>query len=88
MSSGQICAEYDTLGLVVGFASKAEGCFSSIPVESVYNMALQRLIEGAKAKNANGLIFVNFQNRFASQSGCGTVSQVFEVFAWGTAIRF
>jgi outer membrane biosynthesis protein TonB len=88
VSSGAICEDYDVIGLVVGFASKSEGCGGSIPVEKVYQSALQRLIESAKAMQANGLIFVDFQNRVASQAGCGSPTQVFEVFAWGTAIRF
>jgi Putative heavy-metal-binding len=88
VSSGPICAEYNVLGLVVGFASKTEGCSGTIAVEGVYQMALQRLIEGARGRGANGLIHVNFQNRVASQAGCGSAKQVFEVFAWGTAIQF
>lgn len=88
VSSGPICAEYNVLGLVVGFASKTEGCSGTIAVEGVYQTALQRLIEGARGRGANGLIHVNFQNRVASQAGCGSAKQVFEVFAWGTAIQF
>lgn len=88
VSSGSICSEYNVLGLVVGFASKTEGCSGSIAVEGVYQTALQRLIEGARGRGANGLIHVNFQNRVASQAGCGSAKQVFEVFAWGTAIQF
>jgi hypothetical protein len=88
VSSGPICAEYNVLGLVVGFASKTEGCSGTIAVEGVYQTALQRLIEGARGRGANGLIHVNFQNRIASQAGCGSAKQVFEVFAWGTAIQF
>jgi uncharacterized Zn finger protein (UPF0148 family) len=88
VSSGPICAEYNVLGLVVGFASKAEGCTGVISVDNVYRTALERLIEGARARDANGLIHVNFQNRVAAQMGCGVTRQVFEVFAWGTAIRF
>jgi hypothetical protein len=88
VSSGAICADYNTLGMVVSFASKADGCGGAISVESVYNTALQLLIQSALARGANGLIFVNFQNRVASQAGCGSSRQVFEVFAWGTAVYF
>jgi len=87
VSSGGICEPYQTLGLVVGFASKSEGCGGKIAIEDTYRAALQRLTESAKAKGGNALIFVNFQNRVASQAGCGQAQQVFEVFAWGTAIR-
>lgn len=88
VSSGAICADYTVLGMVIGFASKSEGCGGDIPVESVYTAALQRLTESARARYANGLIYVNFQNRVASTAGCGNAKQVFEVFAWGTAVRF
>jgi uncharacterized protein YbjQ (UPF0145 family) len=88
VSSGSICTEYNVLGLIVGFASKTEGCSGTIAVEDVYQTALLRLIEGARGRGANGLIHVNFQNRVASQAGCGSAKQVFEVFAWGTAIQF
>ena len=88
ISSGRICEVYETIGLVVGFASKAEGCSGQIDIEPTYRAALQRLVESAKAMKATGLIYVNFQNRVASRAGCGHSKQVFEVFAWGTAIRF
>ena len=87
VSSGSICESYATIGLVIGFASKTEGCSGKIAVEDTYKQALKRLIESAKAKKANGLINVAFQNRVASSAGCGAPNQVFEVFAWGTAIQ-
>jgi hypothetical protein len=89
ISSGRICETYRTLGLVVGFASTTEGCGGKLPIESTYKAALSRLIESAKAMKATGLIYVNFQNRFAAQqAGCVGAKQAFEVFAWGTAIQF
>jgi uncharacterized protein YbjQ (UPF0145 family) len=86
VSSGAICESYRTIGLVVGFASKTEGCGGKIAVEEVYKSALQRLVESAKSRKADALIYVSFQNRVASQAGCGSAQQVFEVFAWGTAV--
>lgn len=81
VSSGSICESYTTIGLVVGFASKTEGCSGKMAVEDTYKQALKRLVESANAKRANGLIHVSFQNRVASTAGCGTPNQVFEVFA-------
>lgn len=88
VSSGPICADYEVLGMVIGFVSQTEGCSGGIPVENVYRSALQRLIESAQAVGANGLMHVNFQNRVANGIGCESNKKVFEVFAWGTAIRF
>jgi uncharacterized protein YbjQ (UPF0145 family) len=87
VSSGAICERYQTIGLVVGFASKTEGCGGKIAIEDTYKAALKRLIESATASKANALLFVSFQNRVASTAGCGGAQQVFEVFAWGTAVR-
>lgn len=87
VSSGAICERYQTIGLVVGFASKSEGCGGKVAVEDTYKAALKRLIESAVATKANGLIYVSFQNRVASSAGCGGAQQVFEVFAWGTAVK-
>lgn len=87
VSSGAVCQQYEVLGLVVGFASASEGCSGGIKVEDTYQMALKRLTESATAKGANGLIFVNFQNRVAINTGCIGPTQAFEVFAWGTAVK-
>lgn len=88
ISSGAVCQQYQVLGLVVGFASVSEGCSGGIKVEDTYQMALKRLTESATAKGADGLIFVNFQNRVAVKAGCIGTAQAFEVFAWGTAVKF
>ena len=86
MSSGAIGEPYRTLGMVIGFASATEGCGGGINGEQVYQTAMKRLQESATAMSANAVIFVSFQNRAASKQGCGGPSQVFEVFAWGTAV--
>lgn len=88
ISSGGVCEQYQVLGLVVGFASVSEGCSSGVNVEGTYQTALRRLTESATAQGADGLIFVNFQNRVAVKPGCTGPSQAFEVFAWGTAVKF
>ncbi len=88
VSSGDAGRPFKVLDLVVGFASKTEGCQGTIKVESVYRKALERLEEGASALDADGLLFVSFQSRVASAQGCGTAKQVFEVFAWGTAVQW
>jgi hypothetical protein len=85
-SSGDANRPFRVIDLVVGFASKSEGCGGVIDVEDVYERALDRLTEGAREMGANGLLFVNFQSRVASSQGCGGPQQVFEVFAWGTAV--
>jgi len=88
VSSGDANRPFKVLGLVVGFASRGQGCQGKVDVEAVYEKALQRLTESAEALEASGLLFVNFQNRVASTQACGTSQQTFEVFAWGTAVRW
>lgn len=88
LSAGDICEQYQTLGMVVGFASKTEGWGGGIKIEDAYATALDRLKDSAQAKGANAVIHINFQNRVGSSSGCGGQSQVLEVFAWGTAVKY
>jgi uncharacterized protein YbjQ (UPF0145 family) len=89
ISSGDAGRPFRAINLVVGFASKMEGCQGHIDIEDVYEQALKRLEEGAKELDANAILFVNFQNRVATGQGCtGPPKQVFEVFAWGTAVRW
>lgn len=88
VSSGDANRPFVALGLVVGFASESEGCSGGINVEGVYEAALKRLTESATARGATGLLFVNFQNRMATAAGCTGPKQAFEVFAWGTAVRW
>lgn len=86
-SSGPISEPHNTIGMVIAFASATEGFSKNISVESTYELALKQLIASAKAKKANGLINVSFQNRISASQGCGGPKQVFEVFAWGTAVE-
>jgi len=74
--------------MVIGFASATEGCSGTIDVVGTYKLALNRLADSAQAKGATGLLFVNFQNRFAAARNCGSNKQAFEVFAWGTAVTW
>jgi len=87
VSSGAVCQQYEVIGLVVGFASVSEGCDGGIKVEETYRIALKRMTESAAAQGADGLIYVNFQNRVAVKAGCAGTAQAFEDFAWGTAIK-
>jgi hypothetical protein len=75
VSSGGICERYEVIGMVVGFASTQEGCSGGIHVEQTYDAALKRLLESANAQGATGLLFVNFQNRFASAAGLSGVNK-------------
>ena len=88
ISSGDANRPFKVLGLVVGYASRTRSLRGKLNPESVYEEALERLTESADEHNADGLLFVNFQSRVASDQGCSGPLQAFEVFAWGTAVRW
>ncbi len=88
ISSGDANRPFKVLGLVTGFASRSEGCGVGVQIEQTYDLAMARLKDSASELGASGLLFVNFQNRVASKQACGGPQQVFEVFAWGTAVRW
>ena len=86
-STGGISDPFDVIQVVIGFASREEGCGGALKVSDVYGEAYKRLVESAAASRADGVIFISFQNRFAASQACSGSKQVFEVFSWGTAIR-
>ena len=88
VSSGDANRPFSVLDMVFGFASSNGGCQAKSSTEDVYEKALDRLIESAVEMEADGVLFVGFQNRVATAAGCFGPQQVFEVFAWGTAVRW
>lgn len=49
-SSGGTCDKFDVIGMVVGYASRSEGCVGGISITEVYKDALKALTESAKGR--------------------------------------
>lgn len=90
LTSGPIDEKTETLGLVFAMgASVAEGCSDQINAIAAYQNANNELKKLAKEMNADAIVCINYQNRNAVSNSCGSRGkQVFEVYAWGTAVRF
>ncbi len=83
VSTGDLGRPFDSLGIVFGYSS-------SVDSNQVHQSALEDLKSNAAQLSADGLMFVHFQDRTTTKSLLfGLIKQqVFEVFAWGTAVKF
>lgn len=93
-STGNINQPYDVVGVVHASVAKTvskNGCgvASGLPTQQTYEEATQALKAAAKASGGNAVINIGYDYRVATTTvGCGKNSEpVFEVYAWGTAIR-
>lgn len=94
IASGNINEAYQVLGLVHAVVSRPApkatcGGFGGLPVQDAYQQAADSLHASALASGGDGVIHVNFDYRLSQRSfGCGQAeTPVFEVYAWGTAIK-
>lgn len=86
-AAGNINQPYEVIGVVVSFASQEQGCNGELSTEAAYRNAVKRLEQSATEAGGDALIHINFQNRMAVATRCTATKQVFEVCAWGTAVK-
>lgn len=79
--------KYEVLEIVFGYGSSG-GLFKSANPMEAYPKVRDQLKVSAEKLKADALIGVNFDYRVAVNTGCGSSSQVFEVFAYATAVKF
>ena len=85
LSTGDIKGNYEIIDLVFAYGdSTAEGCFGSCTPPQAYEKASQLLAQSATGKGANAVINIRFDFRVAQNF---RNKQVFEVFAYGTAVK-
>ena len=75
----------------MGCGSTTQSVRITVSREDTYQRAANKLLEAATFKGGDAVIFANFDYRISVETlGIGkasTSSQVFEVYAYGTAIR-
>lgn len=88
VSTGQIPYAHDVIGPVFAYGSSKEGFLRTAnPIEAYHKVTTVLQQEAAKF-GADAVIFASFDYRVAVSFGCWGNRQVFEVFAYGTAVRF
>jgi uncharacterized protein YbjQ (UPF0145 family) len=89
LASGPIEEKTKTLGMVWGYGSSTEaGCSSTIDGLEAYKNATEAIKEQARSMGADGIVSVSYEYRNATSKACaGSGKQVFEVYAWGTAVQ-
>ncbi len=87
VSSGDIRQSYEVLGLVTAYASNEQSFAGSISGEEAYKRAIERLRDAAAREGADALIYVNLHGNMGIKRALVGEVQMYEVFAWGTAVR-
>jgi hypothetical protein len=88
LSTGDIRRDYEIIDTVFAYGSSHEGFLKSANPIEAYQKVGDVLKQNAKKKGADGIVFTTFDYRVAVKSGCMSSGQSFEVFAYGTAIKF
>jgi Putative heavy-metal-binding len=87
VSTGDFKEPYDIIDLVFAYGSSGEGFLKTANPLEAYGKVADQLRERAAKIGANGVVHAAFDYRTAVGAGCGSGKQVFEVFAYGTAVR-
>ena len=88
-AAGNVNHPYQSLGIVIAIVSRQEsGCGGGLPVGQALLDATDDLKRQAAERSANGLIHISYMHRVSTSPGCGGARSNFEVYAWGTAVRF
>jgi hypothetical protein len=88
LSTGDIHKEYTIIDTVFAYGSSDQGFLKSANPVEAYEKVGELLKERAKKMGADGIAFTTFDYRVAVKSGCMSNNQSFEVFAYGTAVKF
>lgn len=88
VSSGDIGRPYEVISLVTGYATSDEKFLGSISGGAAYEAAIKRLQEAAGKLGADALIYVNLHGNMGIKRAFVGEVHMYEVFAWGTAVRF
>ncbi|MCX6726231.1 MAG: heavy metal-binding domain-containing protein [Candidatus Shapirobacteria bacterium] len=78
----------EILEIVFAYGSSSGGMFKTANPLEAYPKVRDQLAEAGTKIGADAVIGAHFDYRVASKQGCGGDTQAFEVFAYGTAVKF
>jgi len=87
LSTGDLKEPYDIIDVVFAYGSSGEGFLKTANPIEAYGKVADQLRERAAKVGANGIVNASFDYRMAVGSGCSSGKQVFEVFAYVTAVK-
>lgn len=80
--------KYEVLEIVFAYGSSDGALFKTANPLEAYPKVRDQLGETAIKIGADAVIGVSFDYRVSMKQGCGGSNQSFEVFAYGTAVKF
>ena len=87
LSTGDIKDNYQVLDLVFASGNSTEGFLKNCQPIDAYQKVAQLLAKTASSIGADGVINIRFDFRVAATQGVFSPNQVFEVYAYGTAVK-
>jgi uncharacterized protein YbjQ (UPF0145 family) len=88
VSSGDISRPYEVIDLVTAYAASDEKFSGKISGANAYTAAIHRLKNAAVSLEADALIYVNLHGNMGVKRAFVGEVHMYEVFAWGTAVKF
>jgi uncharacterized protein YbjQ (UPF0145 family) len=88
VTTTNLSEKYEIMDVVFAYGSSGEGFLKTANPMEAYPKVLEELKKNAKNKGADAIVGAKFDYRVAAGTGCSNGKQVFEVFAYGTAVKF
>lgn len=88
VSTTDIKKDYEILDVVFAYGSSGTGWLKTANPMEAYPKVLEELKSNAVKIGAEAIVGATFDYRVAVGTGCSNGKQVFEVFAYGTAVKF
>ena len=87
LSTGEAPTNYQIIDVVFAYGNSSQTFFKGANPMEAYQRVSDMLEQAAAQIGANAVLWVKYDYRVAINQGLVLTNQVFEVFAYGTAVR-
>src|SRR5215211_652990 len=87
LSTGEVQYQYRVIDVVFAYGNSSQSFFKGVNPMEAYQRVSTMLEQAAAQVGANAVLWVKYDYRVSLTQGFLTTNQVFEVFAYGTAVK-
>lgn len=87
LSTGDVPFDYEIIDVIFAYGNSSESLFQGANPMQAYERVSMRLEQIAAQMGADAVIWIRYDYRVALNQGLIASNQVFEVFAYGTAVK-
>ena len=88
ISTGDIRRDYEIIDVVFAMDSHTQGMFSGVDPNKAFQGVKKQLASRCESLKGHAVINCQFEYRAAQSDGIMSKKQVFEIFAYGTVVKF